>query len=276
MKVLYAARVARWDLLRVINMLARLVTKWSKECDKALHRLMCYIHSSIDMTLINYVGKDDTLEDLWLDWFADADLAGERPQFKSTAGYICFVSGPNTSFAYAAKSKAIGSVCSSTPEAELVAANRVIKEIGLATADLFSAIMTKPIQCVLREDNTAAIQIITTGRNPTMRHLARHQGIGIRFLHEIFNPVDENGEPVKQDQYSMVYTESAKQRADILTKAIREATKWTYSQKMINIVRTQRNEKDVPIFSKGCFSTPQPLTRRIPRWQHAVVLASGP
>ena len=68
-----------------------------------------------------------------------------------------------------------------------------------------------------------------------------------------FFPVDENGEPVKQEQYSMVYTESAKQRADILTNAIREATKWTYSQKMINIVRTQRNEKDVPIISKGCF-----------------------
>ena len=40
---------------------------------------MCYIHSSIDVTLINYVGKDDKLEDLWLDWFADADLSGERP-----------------------------------------------------------------------------------------------------------------------------------------------------------------------------------------------------
>ena len=111
---------------------------------------------------------------------------GERQQFKSTVGYMSFVGGENKPFAYAAKSKAIGSVCSSTPEAELVAANRVIKEIGLATADLFSVLTEKPIPCVLREDNTAAIQIITTGRNPTMRHLARHQGIGIRFLHGIF------------------------------------------------------------------------------------------
>ena len=63
MNVLYAARVVRWDLLRVINMLALLVTKWSKECHKALHRLMCYINSSTDVTLINYVGKNDTLED---------------------------------------------------------------------------------------------------------------------------------------------------------------------------------------------------------------------
>ena len=151
------------------------------------------------------------------------------------------------------KSKAIGSVCSSTPEAALVAANRVIKEIGLATAALFSVLTEKPIPCVQREDNTAAIPIITTGRNPTMRHLARHQGAGIRFLHEIFYPVDENGEPVKQDQYPMVYTESAKQRADILTKAIREAPKWTYSQTMINIVRTRRSDNDIPVISKGCF-----------------------
>ena len=73
-----------------------------------------------------------------------------------------------------------------------------------------------------------------------------------------FFRVDENGELVKQEQYSMVYTESAKQRADFLTKAKREAPKWTYSQKMINIVRTRRNDKDIPIISKGCFSTPQP------------------
>ncbi len=131
------------------------------------------------MALINYVGKQDGLDDLWLDWFADADLAGIRPAFKSTAGYICFVSGRNTSFAYAAKSKTIGSVCSSTPEAEMVAANRVVKEIGLATADLFSILTKKPIPGVLREDNTAAIQVITTGRNPTMRHLVRHHGISI-------------------------------------------------------------------------------------------------
>ena len=49
MKVLFAARMARFDLLRATQGLASRVTKWSKECDVALHRLMCYIHSTIDV-----------------------------------------------------------------------------------------------------------------------------------------------------------------------------------------------------------------------------------
>ena len=43
MKVLFAARMARFDLLRAVQGLAARVTKWSAECDKALHRLICYI-----------------------------------------------------------------------------------------------------------------------------------------------------------------------------------------------------------------------------------------
>ena len=45
MKVLFAARMARFDLLRATQGLASRVTKWSPDCDKSLHRLMCYIHS---------------------------------------------------------------------------------------------------------------------------------------------------------------------------------------------------------------------------------------
>ena len=41
MKLLYAARIARFDLLRSMNMLAGNVTKWTKEDDIRLHRLHC-------------------------------------------------------------------------------------------------------------------------------------------------------------------------------------------------------------------------------------------
>ena len=42
MKVLFAACMARFDLLRATQGLASRVTKWSPDCDKSLHRLMCY------------------------------------------------------------------------------------------------------------------------------------------------------------------------------------------------------------------------------------------
>ena len=43
MKVLYGARMARFDLLRPMCALATHITKWTSHCDKALHRLMCFI-----------------------------------------------------------------------------------------------------------------------------------------------------------------------------------------------------------------------------------------
>ncbi len=58
MKLLYAARIARFGLLRSINNLARNVTKWSKKDDVRLHHLMCYVNSSKSKKMIGWVGDD--------------------------------------------------------------------------------------------------------------------------------------------------------------------------------------------------------------------------
>ena len=47
MKILYGARVARWDVLFTVCFLARHVTKWSREMDRRLYRLMCYLHCTL-------------------------------------------------------------------------------------------------------------------------------------------------------------------------------------------------------------------------------------
>ena len=48
MKLMYGARMARWDLLKVMQMLFTRVTKWSDDFDKALHRLVFYVDSTRD------------------------------------------------------------------------------------------------------------------------------------------------------------------------------------------------------------------------------------
>ena len=86
MKILFAARMARYDqLLRAVQGLAARVTKWSADCDKALHRLVCYIHSTFNYKLKAFVG--DKISECHLSCFADADHAGEYDN-KSTTG--CF------------------------------------------------------------------------------------------------------------------------------------------------------------------------------------------
>ena len=52
MKLLYGARLARFDLLRAINNLAAYITKWTPDCDKRLHSIMCYVHSTLKHRLV--------------------------------------------------------------------------------------------------------------------------------------------------------------------------------------------------------------------------------
>ena len=102
MKLLFAARVARYDLLRAVQGLASRVTKCSTDCDKALRRLMCYVDSTKDFTMRGFIGDEVKHCKLWL--FADSDHAGEHDN-KSTSGGILVLVGPNTYFPLAAFSK---------------------------------------------------------------------------------------------------------------------------------------------------------------------------
>ncbi|CAE8629534.1 unnamed protein product [Polarella glacialis] len=86
MKVLYGARLARFDLFKAVAGLASKVTKWSVSCDKRLFRLMCYINDSKGLKMRGYVGRDDKAEDLFVRLSAAADFAGCRDTARSTSG----------------------------------------------------------------------------------------------------------------------------------------------------------------------------------------------
>ena len=48
LKCLYLARIGRPDILWSVNKLARLITKWTKACDKRLNRLISYMHHTCE------------------------------------------------------------------------------------------------------------------------------------------------------------------------------------------------------------------------------------
>ncbi len=56
MRLLYAARYARFDLLRAINKLASFIAYWDEDCDKRLGRLVGYVYSSRKRRLVGWVG----------------------------------------------------------------------------------------------------------------------------------------------------------------------------------------------------------------------------
>ena len=58
MKALWLGRLARPDLVKPIGDLASYVQKWSRNCNRQLHRLVCYIHSTVKSTLVGTTGFD--------------------------------------------------------------------------------------------------------------------------------------------------------------------------------------------------------------------------
>jgi hypothetical protein len=68
----------------------------------------------------------------------------------------------------------------------------------------------------VHEDNQAMIQVIKSGKNPTMRYLGRTHRVSIQWLHERFAEKD----------LVLIYEVSAKMAADIYTKAFSDPLKW--------------------------------------------------
>jgi len=66
MKLLWAARMCRWDLLRCIGVLASQVTRWSSASDIMMYKMFYYLNATLDMTLYLTIHSDMS------HWFIDS------------------------------------------------------------------------------------------------------------------------------------------------------------------------------------------------------------
>ena len=165
MKILYAARLCRFDLLRAVCHLATFVTKRTSECDRKLHRLVCYINSSKHLRMIGWVGDDPSALQPHL--FADADFAGCTATQRSTSGYHFAIRGPNTCFPITGVTRKQACVSHSTPEAEIVSADLALRHSGLPGFALWWTLLPQKPRLMFHEDNQTMIRVVETGRNPT-------------------------------------------------------------------------------------------------------------
>jgi hypothetical protein len=224
MKVLYAARMARFDLLKAVSNLAKKVTKWNTNCDKKLHRMMCYINSSLDYRLKGHV--NDPADSLSLSLYSDADFAGDKESSKSTTGIFLALTGENTFFPLNGVSKKQTCVSHSTPEAEIVAANTAVRVEGLPALQLWDVILERQVNATLLEDNQATLQILKTGKNPTLRHVARTHRVNLAWISDVFR---------KCKQMGLKYCSTADQAADIMTKGFTNPENWRRATSLIGI-----------------------------------------
>ena len=96
MKDLWLARLSRPDIQRQIFELATKVQCWSRNDDRRVHRLMCYMASSSSHRLVGKVNDLATYLKLLL--FVDADLCGNSLTSRSTSGGYLVLAGPDTWF----------------------------------------------------------------------------------------------------------------------------------------------------------------------------------
>lgn len=85
MQILYAARMARPDLQRPTVRLSSYVTKWNSVRDKQLHRLICYMWSTLDYMQEGDIADSD-VQSLECTAYTDADFAGCVETQISTTG----------------------------------------------------------------------------------------------------------------------------------------------------------------------------------------------
>ena len=138
MKVLYCARFARPDILRATCKLASRVSKWTRECDRRLHKLMSYLHSTKHVIYRGYVG--DEIEKCHVALFCDADYAGDKNDSKSVTGVLAAIVGPYTFMPIAFRSKKQDNVSKSTCEAEVVAMCHGLQYEGIPMLDIWDVL----------------------------------------------------------------------------------------------------------------------------------------
>ena len=129
LKVLYVARVNRPDIYWAVNTLAREVTKWTKACDRRVHRLISYLYWTTNYHQKCWVGDDP--QNCVLALFVDASFAGYLGDSISSTGAMMCLVGPNTFVPVQWLCKKQTAVSHSSTEAEVIALDTGVRLDGI-------------------------------------------------------------------------------------------------------------------------------------------------
>ena len=207
MKLLWLTRLSRPDLAFAVSQLSTQVTRWCRNSDKMLYRLMCYLSST--RTLCMKVSVLDSPSSCTLDLYVDADLGGCPFTSKSTSGMFLVIRGPGGTFCPIVwGSRRQQHVARSTADAELNALSEGVFEELLPTYQLLQKLLDTPPSPVAHEDNAAVTQAVKKGYSVKLRHLARTPRLALSSLHECLQWM------------SLVQEPTNSQLADIMTKAL--------------------------------------------------------
>ena len=100
-----------------------------------------------------------------------------------------------------------------------------MRSLALPALDIWEKVLGRKVELVALEDNEATLQIVKTGKNPSLRRISRVHGVSISWLHDLF----------KQEGIGIKYQFTGGQKADIFTKVFKDRTVWNSVRSLVGI-----------------------------------------
>ena len=203
--LMYASTPTRPDLAYSAGSLARHLHAPGLEHWKAAKTVLRYVQQSKAKQLILGSDRDDGDGDIpRLELYSDSDYAGDINTRKSTSGMVTMLAGGAVSW----HSKLQKVVAQSTMEAEYVALSETVKEALWISKLMLDLTGRDCFPITIKTDNTAAIIL---AKNPENHDKAKHIDVRYHFIRD----------EVEKGRIQLVYVESKKNLADLLTKPLR-------------------------------------------------------
>lgn len=213
MKLLWLARLSRPDLSFAIVHLAGSITRWCRNHDLQLKRIVGYAKKTANLGLWGSVSFASPLPTI--KFYCDSDLAGDVQTCKSHSGiFVALASDDGLLFPVSWTSKRQSAVSRSTTEAELASANEGVFQDGIPIKSILELILKAEVSAELLEDNTACICVLRSGYSAKLRSMPRTHRISVAAL----------SEALMQRLFRITHVETNLQLADILTKSLNKTT----------------------------------------------------
>ena len=115
--------------------------------------------------------------------------------------------------------KRLGCVATSTPEAEIVSAERCVRKDLVPLSLLFAAVLRRFPAMILGEDNDTCKLALERGASKEIRHVSRSQRVSLASLTRLMRLLS----------IALLRVDSKDMLADIFTKLFSEAPRWFHA-----------------------------------------------
>ena len=120
-----------------------------------------------------------------------------------------------------------GSTANSTPEAEIVALNDLVRSTAVPALDLWETICQREVELKVYEDNQATAKIVRSGKFKALRHVKRCHGVKLSFLTE----------QLRAKTFNLLDCNTTAMSADIFTKHFTCLPKWLHAIELIGMCK---------------------------------------